>query len=109
MGDALAGSKRCDRLSNPSDLPLVHIEIFVDGLRGKKCSAAPGALGELLKTLFGRAIYANRKCISVHMYTVYHNAGFAQHGFVFWRLALSTGGRSVGMLHQHMIDVFIVD
>jgi hypothetical protein len=62
MGDALAGIKRCDRLSNPGDLPLVHIEIFVDGLSGKKCSAATGTLGELLKTLFGRAIYANRKC-----------------------------------------------
>jgi len=49
MGDALAGIKRCDRLSNPSDLPLVHIEIFVDGLSGKKCSAATGTLGELLK------------------------------------------------------------
>src|ERR1700693_118877 len=100
MGDALAGIKRCDRLSNPSDLPLVHIEILVDGLSGKKCSAATGTLGELLKTLFGRAIYANRKCVSVHMCTVYHNAGFARHGFVFWRSPLTTGGRG---LHQGII------
>jgi hypothetical protein len=36
-----------------------------------------------LEPAFGRVIYANRKCISVHMCTVYHNAGFVQHGFVF--------------------------
>jgi hypothetical protein len=44
---------------------------------------APCALGEFLEPAFSRAIHANRKCISVHMYTVYHKAEFAQHEFVF--------------------------
>ena len=43
------------------------------------------------------------------MCTVYHNAGFAQQGFVFWRLPLSNDGRSVEVLHQRMIHVFVVD
>ena len=43
------------------------------------------------------------------MCTVYYNAGFGQHGFVFWRFPLTTGGRSVGALHQRMIDDLIFD
>jgi hypothetical protein len=37
-------------------------------------------LGEFLEPAFGGAIYANRKCVSVHMCTVYHNARFIQNG-----------------------------
>jgi hypothetical protein len=76
-GMPLTGVERCDRLVNANDLPLVHIEIFIDGFCREECSAAAGALGEFLKALFDRTRYSHRKGCFVggaHMYTFYHGS-----------------------------------
>jgi hypothetical protein len=81
--NAFAAVKRGEGSRDAGDLPLVRVEVRGDCLGGKERTGAPCALGEFLEPAFCGAIYADRKCISVHMCTVYHNAGFVQHGFVF--------------------------
>jgi hypothetical protein len=77
VGDTLAGVNRCNCLFDPGDLPLIHVEIFVDGLRREERTAAAGVLCELFKSFFNGTGYANGKrggsMGSAHMYTVYHS------------------------------------
>ena len=52
MGYTLATVKRRHRAIDTLDLPLVYIEILVNGFGGEARTAPTGALGKLLKPLF---------------------------------------------------------
>jgi hypothetical protein len=46
------GIERGNRSLDTSDLPLVHVEVLVNGFGREERTAATGALGELLKPRF---------------------------------------------------------
>lgn len=81
VGNAPACVHRYDGLFDPGDLPIVDVEIFIEGLCREEGATATRALGELFKTAFNGAIDADRErgCFvcSVHMYTIYHKGGVA--------------------------------
>jgi hypothetical protein len=81
MGDALAALKGSDSAENAGDLPLVDVEIFLDGFGREKGSAVAGALGELLQScLVERA--RRTETVSVFIGVQYSTDGeFLPHGW----------------------------
>jgi hypothetical protein len=68
--DAFAAVKRGDSAENTGDLPLVDVEIFLDGFGREEGPAAAGALGQLLQSRFRGVRKAHRNGVCVHRCTI---------------------------------------
>lgn len=52
LSDAFSAVKRGERFCDAGDLPLVYVEVLVNGFGGEKRTAPTGTLGQLLKPRF---------------------------------------------------------
>ena len=64
MWNPLAAIERSHGSLNDGDLPLVQVQVLIYRLSGEEGSAAPGALGQFLQSLFDPQIDANADGLS---------------------------------------------